>query len=376
MLSNIKFRTKEVGVLAKKEMTDHPDNQKLEKKEAGDESPVDGRRRCTDILFLLLIICSWVAMTGVGLAATGVIPSRHIKKGDPRRLVNGMDYFGNLCGITNYETANGEDTINLPKAYPMPSGFAVCVSSCPSETNYDKFICEYDVQHEIDTLFDSSELVDLDVVSDSDEAKKSMYVYYTSRKQCMPQIESISFLGYCIPKLPLGEVILSSTENSTVTNSTGTTDANEANSTETTTDVSIPVPSKATSKSSDFFDQIMADVTNVRYVIFGFGCGMSLVLGILFLVIIQLPGFLSILVWSMIFAIDIGLIAAGYYTKGISVKWAANGIRTGNETAALFYASYVLYGLAGLWLIIVLSLRKRIVLAISCVREAAKAIAR
>ena len=50
-------------------------------------------------------------------------------------------------------------------------------------------------------------------------------------------------------------------------------------------------------------------------------------------------------------------------------------MRTDNEAAALFYASYVLYGLSGVFFLIVLFLRKRIVLAIACVRVAAKAIA-
>mmetsp|Transcript_5602 Transcript_5602/g.10068 ORF Transcript_5602/g.10068 Transcript_5602/m.10068 type:complete len:648 (+) Transcript_5602:644-2587(+) len=380
-----KFRSNEVGDLSdprNQEMKDHPDNQKLAKKDSGDSSgdysPVDGKRRCTDVLFLLLLVSAWVAMTGVGLAATGVIESDHIKKGDPRRLVNGMDYYGNLCGVTNYMTPSGEDVINLPKAYPMPSGFSVCVEGCPIETNYDLFICEYDVQHEIDNLFGASDLAGDLTEEDADEAKKSLYLFYASRKQCMPQIESMSFLGYCIPKLSLAEVILTdpgTQENSTETNSTETNNSTGTNSNETAIDVSIPIPSTATSRSSDFFDKAMADVTNVRYVIFGFGCGMALVLGIIFLIIIQLPGFLSLLVWSMIFSIDVGLVAAGYGAKHMSLKWAASGIRTGNEAAALFYASYVLYGLAALWTLIILSLRKRIVLAISCVREAAKAIA-
>ena len=77
----------------------------------------------------------------------------------------------------------------------------------------------------------------------------------------------------------------------------------------------------------------------------------------------------------MIFTIGVGLVTSGQYTRDVSLKWAANGVRPGNEAAVLFYASYVLYGLAGLWLMIILFLRKRIVLAISCVRVAAKAIA-
>ena len=67
--SSSQIRSNEVGVIEKKKsMTDtHPDNQKLEKKngQGDDSSPVDNKRRYTDILFLLLLIASWVAMTGV-----------------------------------------------------------------------------------------------------------------------------------------------------------------------------------------------------------------------------------------------------------------------------------------------------------------------
>ena len=273
-------------------MTDiHPDNKKLEKKGSDDgSSPVDStRRRCTDIIFLLLLICSWVAMTGVGLTSTGLIPSAYIPKGDPQRLVNGLDYYGNICGVTNYEMPWGVDTIDLPKAYPMPSGFSVCVESCPSETNYDEFICEYDVQQEIDTLL-GSDYADLSG-KDIEEAKKGLYLFYAARKQCMPQIDSAAFLGYCIPKLPIDEVILSTQDNATDTNSTETNEETEESAA-----ISIPIASMASASSSEFFDKAMADVTRVRYVIFSFGCGMSLSLGIIFLIIIQLPGFLSLLV--------------------------------------------------------------------------------
>lgn len=381
--STIQFRSHEVGIkgepcLNNEEMTAHPDDQKLAKKgsdeSSGDYSPVDGKRRCTDVLFLLLLIGAWAAMTGVGLAATGIIESEHIQKGDPRRLVNGMDYHGNLCGVTNYAIPSGEDTIDLPKAYPMPSGFSVCIKSCPTKTNYDLYTCEYEVQHEIDNLFSASDLTGNLTDDNADDAKKSLYLFYASRKQCMPQIDSISFLGYCIPKLSTNKLILTGS-NSTQENSTETYSTEANNSTETNSTVSISVASTASSKRTDFFDEVMADLTNVRYVIFGFGCGMSLSLGILFLIIIQLPGLLSLMVWFMIFAIDFSLVAAAYYAKDVSVRWAASSTRSGNEAAALFIVHYVLYGLAGLWLMTVLFLRKRIVLAISCVREAAKAIA-
>lgn len=67
----------------------HPDNQKLQKGTSDKYSPVDNGRRCTDFLFLLLLILAWLAMTGIGLASSGFIENESIKKGDPNRLVNG-----------------------------------------------------------------------------------------------------------------------------------------------------------------------------------------------------------------------------------------------------------------------------------------------
>ena len=175
-------------------------------------------------------MCILPAVKGVGLAAMGIIESSHIRKGDPRCFVNGMDYQGNLCGITNYSTPGGEDTVNLPKAYPMPSGYLVCIDSCPNDTNIKKFICEYDLQHEIDNLFGTEEV---------DESKMNLYVSYASRKQCMPQVESVSFIGYCLPKLH--EVILRKA-NSTLT------DYSDIFS-----EVSIAIANKEFSSSSRFF---------------------------------------------------------------------------------------------------------------------------
>ena len=375
------FKSTEVADLGKKHLGD-ADNQKLARKGSGGSSsrghsPVNDSRRCTDALFLLLLVACWAAMTGIGLAATGVIESAHIKKGDPRRLVHGMDYHGNLCGVTNHLTPAGDDVIDLPKAYPLPSGLAVCVAVCPRETDYDAFVCEYEVQHEIDELFDASHVGLME--EEAHQARRSLYLFYVSRKQCMPRIESMSFLGYCIPTLSLDAVTLTDAgapENTTDTKSTGLRNVTGTNSSGTTSmDVSVSIARRMKSRGGDFFDEAMADVTTVRYVIFAFGCGMALALGFAFLVVIQLPGFLSLLVWSMIFAVDAGLFAMGYYSKITSARWAANGARTENEATALFYAGYVLYGLAALFLLVVLGLRKKIVLAIACVREAAKAIA-
>ena len=234
--------------------------------------------------------------------------------------------------------------------------------------NLDRFICEYEVQHEITEALNVGEEVGSISVSNSTE--KSLYMFYMGQKQCMPMIESTSFLGYCIPSKPVEEILLGDMQSQNLTTSNNQTVSNVATLNYDTITVSSQ---KKASSNNESFDIIMSDVNNVRYVIFGFGCGVSMAFGIFFLIVIQLPYVLHLMVWSMSIAIDCGLVYAGYYTKGISATWEVSG-RPGNEALALYYGSFVLHGLAGLWLVTILFLRKRILLAVSCVKEASRAI--
>jgi hypothetical protein len=61
-------------------------------------------RKCTDVIFLLLIVLLWVCMTGVGCVA--------MQNGDIDRLLNGVDMEGNICGVDS-------DVIDKPYYYPL-----------------------------------------------------------------------------------------------------------------------------------------------------------------------------------------------------------------------------------------------------------------
>lgn len=60
---------------------------------------VQGNRKCTDVLLLLMLMAAWAAMTCLGLVVTGVIPHESLEPGDPRRLLNGIDYESRICGV-------------------------------------------------------------------------------------------------------------------------------------------------------------------------------------------------------------------------------------------------------------------------------------
>ncbi len=175
------------------------------------------------------------------LSNTGVIQSNHLKKGKPERLINGMDYLGNICGVTNYETGNGKDTIDLARAYFLPSGSAICIESCPKETDLDKFYCKYDIENMI-----NEKTKELEIVSGSraaNETKHNLFLYYTAVKDCMPQISTRDYLGYCKPSVILDRI------------------SDELNKQLSTKEVNTPtnVTFANNQETDSFFDETMAD---------------------------------------------------------------------------------------------------------------------
>ena len=172
----------------------------------------NGNRKCTDVLFLLMLFAAWAAMTLLGLIVTGMIPHDGLEPGNPKRLINGIDYEGRICGVGTQvkvtyctyfsgwclpgtvcgHTDNqlilcmlwsdrkqevrhsplpgvyiktfglSSDCIvwhalylwalatkDRENIYYLPSGNGVCVEDCPMETNYTQFICYDEVYPEI-----------------------------------------------------------------------------------------------------------------------------------------------------------------------------------------------------------------------------------
>jgi hypothetical protein len=95
-------------------------------------------RVCTDMIFFIaLFICS-ICMLWVGFAALGVIQSPFIHQGNPQRLLNGIDYMGNICGsagvtshLKQWWTPNSSGTNPDSLNTFVPNGFGICVDSCP-----------------------------------------------------------------------------------------------------------------------------------------------------------------------------------------------------------------------------------------------------
>lgn len=301
-------------------------------------------RRCTDILFLLFISSAWLAMAGVGLAATGYIESEHIPKGDPRRLTHGMDYDGNICGVSNVIVKSDgimKNIVDLPNAYYLPSGLPVCISKCPDEDNFEKFHCKYDLDINDLTVEDG--------------------LQYTITLKCMPYVKSKSFLGYCSPEEGMDYIAET------------TLDAVREIEDDPSLNATFVDP-KSFDEETKFFEDSLADLKTSRDVILGFGFGVSIFLGFLFLFLLRVPGILYLVIWSFIGLVFAGLVACSYYMRRTSDRWDEEEIREEREVTGLLVLSYIVAALAIGWFVIVCWMRKRIILAIDCIKEASKAV--
>jgi len=295
----------------------HPDNKTLEHE--GWTKLIEKKRGCTDCLCLLLLIASWICMTAVGFVACGVVKDVNLPAGNPRRLMNAVDYQGRVCGYDGLKSK--------PLGYYLMDQTAVCVSSCPEKTNLLKFICQYDIQH----LADQSV-----VVGDG----------YVASKKCMYEIQSTTALGRCSPMKV----------------STNTT-------------LHLDQYKGYTSSSSGWFNTFFGDVMYLRGIIFGFGIGLSTVVAFVYLYMLRLPGLLFVTIWTLIFSIEIFLFVGAFLLWSLSNTWAHDGVHVYAESMGMAILSYIFMACAVLYFCLILVLRSRVQLAIGVIKEAAKALA-
>mmetsp|Transcript_8524 Transcript_8524/g.13090 ORF Transcript_8524/g.13090 Transcript_8524/m.13090 type:complete len:646 (+) Transcript_8524:171-2108(+) len=316
---------------------DHPDNKKLE--HSADFAGPCEKRKCTDILFLLLIIACWVAMTFLGFVVTGAIPSDTLDAGNPERLINGIDYEGNICGVDSGVKSKSK-IYYLPAVGTTVSIAGVCIDSCPSTQDTSTFICKYNVSDELTTL---------------------EYYQEVSSGNCMYQEPTTDIFNYCIY-----DTLLDAAESAayqTLEEVMSSFNMSSAN-------VSL-----SSDDSSDWFDDFTADIYTGKYVIFGFGIGVALVIGFVYLFLLRIPGVLFMLTWGIIFSILFLLLIGGVLCYTTASDWADDSSHTTTEANSLKYFSYFLFALTGVWLLLMLVLRKRIQLALKITKEASKAVA-
>eukprot|EP01035_Chromulina_nebulosa_P017196 gene17196-22716_t len=156
----------------------HPDNKKLIHE--GWTDIKDKKRGCTDILFMLLLILTWIAMTIVGFIACGIIKSTVIPVGNPKRLIYATDYKGAICGV-DYSVRN------KPKAYYLLNGQVVCIKTCPDTNNIKSYYCKYPYQ------------------SAADNSTKTA-ASYVQDNYCIFKYKTSNVLNRCIPNVAVSYI--------------------------------------------------------------------------------------------------------------------------------------------------------------------------
>ena len=151
--------------------------------------------RCTDVLCLLCIVACWLGLSILGLVVTGV-PGFEVKTlppGDPRRLLYGVDYLGNLCSVAEHTTYHADgsyrtyDVSHRPKSYYLPSGAVVCIKTCPSADDARRFICDYDAMNDLDRS----------LAQGNTHAYWSAGLAYVLEARCNFQWATTEVLSYC-----------------------------------------------------------------------------------------------------------------------------------------------------------------------------------
>ena len=299
------------------------------------------KRRCTDCLCLLLLGTCWFVMTYIGLAC---IPGAGIDnavcdeetKGNPYRLINGMDYKGQICGIN-------KDVKSKPKLYYLQSGQGVCVKKCPKSTDVESFICTYNAQDDLDAITD-----DVAYVAEGYDQ--------VGKDKCSPVYATTDVINYCLSTdaIDLGaELAASALVDDGTTNTTlGYNDS-----------------------PKEWYEKAYGDLFTAKDYIFGFGIGGAILVGFVYTFFLRIPGVLSLIIWGLLLAIAFFLALGGLLCYNTSKRWADDEERTKTQADGMLYMAYALGALCALWLALLCCIRKRIMLAIGIVKEAARSIA-
>uniref|UniRef100_A0A7S1VN07 Choline transporter-like protein n=2 Tax=Grammatophora oceanica TaxID=210454 RepID=A0A7S1VN07_9STRA len=328
-----------------------------------DFSGPTGSRHCTDVLCTLLLIASWALMTMLGIYS--------IMNGDYRIIIYPLDYDGNICGTDYAKNFTEWPYLFLVNNY----GGGVCVKECPvlqNVTTDDKIdirsMITYDGMWQTDGAELPAGFVDVANYSDSED------VLSCTDDLCFPNNDpvqswkstginqafgfayyvgdSYAVLSRCFLTLDALIAIQDTT------NATTTLDRIEA--------------------GYEFWNNLYADLWTSRAYVLGFGFGLSLFVSFCYVMLLRLPGLLNMVIWTSLLIANTMFFVAGAYAYRHSKMWAEQDPPTYDQRAidVTLYGSYASFGVGVLLLLLLCCLRRHIQLAIGCVKQAGRAIAR
>jgi hypothetical protein len=336
-----------------KKLSGSQDSGEYNKKKLTAPPDFDGptsNRRCTDILFAMILILCWTAMTAIGIYS--------LKSGDYRAVLYPMDYSGNICGLGSLEEYKKIVYINN-------FGGGVCVKDCPS----------------VPDLVDPNTLITYNGIFQTQGATLSPDFVEIADYSNVTGVQSCSELtcnGWNSPGILGGNgYAYYATDTFTVL---GTRCMSNPSAYEKMDELNItqgdnPVLDIDTlNEAQRIWNNLYGDIYEARYYILLFGLGASMVIGFLYTQLLRIQLILGFMIWGSIFA-SIGiLIFCGSYAYTVANNWrnADPQVQSDSNIMAAKICSYILFGLGALAFFVTVFLRKQIQLSMACVKAAAR----
>ncbi|KAJ8614581.1 hypothetical protein CTAYLR_004955 [Chrysophaeum taylorii] len=294
-----------------------------------------GDRRCTDCLWLLVLIAHWVSVVVISFIAFGWVDSTsRLRQGRPKILTHWIDHNGDICKhdkrylyfpnpLGRSYTSGGQIASDYV-SYPVISGphegevapglYGVCVHSCPKSG----------------TVTDATTCINGTSCDTWDAYKTEKLVHF-----CIPDEDGVD----------LEDDALQATSN----------------------------------KAFNFFQRMFGDVVSAATPVAVSGVVLPFVAGFAYLVLLRVPGVLFLVVWGSIALVLCSLIGLGALSRE-NYQHLKNSddddddqVDKQNKRASLIL-SYVFWIASGIFACVICFLRKQTMLAMGIVKEAARAL--
>jgi hypothetical protein len=318
-----------------------------------------GNRKCTDILFALLMLVMWASMTALGIYSWN--------NGDYRAVLYPMDYAGNICGT---DFGQQDMTAYSKILYINNFGGGVCVSECPKIENLvdvrtfvtynglwlgdgatlnSSFVDIADYSNATGVLTCTEDTCPTDPDSSwisSGILRGNGFAWYAT--------DTIEVLGVRCVANPsaLDELddLIQTSEDTPVFDIDGFNQAQK------------------------IWSNLYGDLYEAGYYILIFGLVVSMVIGFVYSQLLRIQLILGFMIWgSIIASISIFFLCGGYaYSTAVAWRKADPIVQSDSNIMAANICSYILIGLGGLAIVVTIFLRKQIMLSMACVRSAGR----
>jgi choline transporter-like protein 2/4/5 len=321
-------------------------------------------RKCTDVLWLLIIIAHWIAVTWLGIIAFGWVESSAIGQGRPYILTNWIDHNGWICGKEGHSEVETKPYLYYPnptgsrfnpvilgpsQTKVASSGYAFCVHKCP-DTNGEPVV-DY-------TSCRMTGLPGFEV-----EECDTWLAY-----------ETFDFVTYCIPD---GSALYTTTQSAGELVGGGTPAPTFKGLEE--AELADDALEESTGAVFKWFQELLSDLIVTRVPVAITGLVLPFVCGYLYMRLLRVPGVLFTIVWGTILVVFLVMLALGAvlyanYQQMAAVDDDVVDAENDNYEMASQILAYICWFCAAIFFCAVCCMRRQIMLAMGVVKEAAKVV--